>query len=465
MIGIKTEVEQCGDMQIIIVGCGNVGSTLAEQLSKEGHDISVIDERSDILQSVVNNSDVMGIVGNGASYSTMKDAGIEAADLMIAVTDSDELNLLCCLIAKKAGNCHTIARVRNPVYKREIGFIKEELGLSMVINPEEAAANEAARLLKFPSANKIETFARGRAELIKLSIEEESVLCNKSLKEIQSELRSKVLIGIVSRGEEIFIPDGNFVLRARDEISVIGSTRDMIAFFKRIKMPTAGVHSCIIVSGGETAYYLAGQLLSVGVDVRIFERSRERCKELATLLPEALVIHADGTDKDRLMEEGLTTVESFVALTDLDEENIMLSMFVHSLSKKAKRITKVHRAGYEDIIGSLDVGSVLYPKNITAERIVQYVRGMSNSFESNIETLYRMDDGRVEVLEFLIREDAPVLGVPLQNIQLKKGILVACINHRGEITIPGGQSKIAVGDTVIVVTTSTGFHDISDILA
>jgi trk system potassium uptake protein TrkA len=451
-------------MQIIIVGCGNVGWTLTAQLSKEGHNITVIEEKSSVVQSAVNNLDVMGIVGNGASYSIMKDAGIESADLMIAVTNSDELNLLCCLIAKKAGNCHTIARVRNPVYKKEINFIKEELGLSMVINPEEAAAAEAGRLLKLPSATKIETFARGRAELVRLVIDENSRLCDLALKDIPSDLKKHVIIAVVSRGNDVFIPDGNFVLRAGDEITIFGSSKSTTIFFKKLGLASAKVHSTIIIGGGETGYYLAMQLLALGIKVTIFEKDPVRCKELTDLLPQALIINGDGTDKDMLLEEGVMGTESFVSLTNLDEENIMLSMYVKSINPKAKLITKVHRVNYGEIIGSLNIGSIIYPKYITADRIVQFVRGMSASKDSNIETLYKLNDDKVEALEFIVRNGSPVIGVPLSQLKFKKGILIACINHYGEIISPTGDSVIRDRDSVIVVTTLTGLKDISDIL-
>ncbi|MBQ6409234.1 MAG: Trk system potassium transporter TrkA [Butyrivibrio sp.] len=451
-------------MQILIVGCGNVGQTLVQQLSKEGHNITVIEEKNAVLQDVVNSYDVMGIVGNGASYSIMKDAGIDKAELMIAVTDSDELNLLCCLIAKKAGNCHTIARVRNPIYKKEINFIKEELGLSMVINPEETAANEAERLLKLPSATKIETFARGRAELVKLVIDENSRLCDKALKDIPPDLKKQILISVVSRDNQVYIPDGNFIIRAGDEITICGSSKNTINFFKKLGLPTAKVHSTMIIGGGETAVYLAQHLIALGIKVIIFEKDAVRCKELSDLIPQALIICGDGTDKDMLLEEGVTRVESFVALTNLDEENIMLSMYVKTINPKAKLITKVHRVTYGDIIGSLNIGSIIYPKNITADRIVQFVRGMSASKNSNIESLYRLNDDRVEALEFIVRTGSPVIGIPLAKLNLKKGILIACINHNGEIISPTGDSVIKDRDSVIVVTTLTGLKDISDIL-
>jgi trk system potassium uptake protein TrkA len=451
-------------MRIIVVGCGNVGLTLVQQLSKEGHNITVIEEKSSVVKNAVNNLDVMGIVGNGASYSIMKDAGIESADLMIAVTDSDELNLLCCLIAKKAGNCHTIARVRNPVYKKEIDFIKEELGLSMVINPEEAAASEAERLLKLPSATKIEPFARGRAELVRLVIDEDSKLCNLALRDIPTYLKKHVIIAVVQRGNEVFTPDGSFILRAGDEITILGSSKNTSNFFKKLGLPSAKVHSTMIIGGGETGYYLAGRLLALGIKVTIFERDPERCKELTELLPQALIINGDGTDKDMLLEEGVETTESFVSLTNLDEENIMLSMYVKSINSKAKLITKVHRVTYGDIIGTLNIGSIIYPTNITADRIVQFVRGMSATLENNIETLYKLNDDRVEALEFIVRGSSPVIGVPLSELKLKKGVIIACISHNGEVFSPSGDSVICDRDSVIVVTTRTGFKDIKDIL-
>lgn len=450
-------------MHIIIVGCGNVGRALAEQLSKENHNITVIDEKEENVQKVTNAYDVMGIIGNGASFEIQAEAGVGEADLLIAVTGTDELNLLCCLIAKKAGNCHTIARVSSPVYSREIDFIKEELGLSMIINPKYAAAMEMARILKFPSALKIDTFTKGRVELIKFNIDEESVLCNLKLKDIGSKLHCDVLICTVERGDDVFIPDGNFEIKAGDDITIAGSPAKNIAFFRRMKMPTAKAKNVIIAGGGETAYYLATQLIDMGTQVKIVERDKERCEELSERLPQAMIIHGDSTDKDLLLEEGLATAEAFVAMTNFDEENIMLALFTKSLSK-AKLITRVHRVAYDEIIAELEIGSVIYPKYITAESIIRYVRAMSNSMGSNIETLYQMNDNRVEALEFLIKEDCPLIGKPLQEISIKPNTLICSINHKGTITTAGGQSVIQAGDTVVLVTTTTGFQDIRDIL-
>lgn len=445
------------------MGCGNVGATLTEQLSKEGHNITVIDTDAQRAESVANRFDVMGVVGNGASFNVQNEAGIEEADLLIAVTTSDELNLLCCLIARKTGGCNTVARVRNPIYNREIGYIKEELGLSMVINPEYAAASEIARLLKFPSAIKVDTFAKGRVELLQCKIGEGSVLGGQPLTYISSGLHCDVLICSVERGEEVYIPSGNFELQEKDVITVVASSKKANEFFRKIGMATNRIKSCMIIGGGETTYYLAKQLLPMGISIKIIEQDKERCNELSDLLPQAMVIHGDGTERNLLYEEGLLQAHSFVSWTSLDEENIMLSLFAQSVSK-AKTITKVHRIDYDEIIDKLDLGSVLYPKNITAEYILQYVRAMQNSIGSNVETLYRLIDGKVEALEFRVRERSELVGVPLKELQLKENVLIACISRRGIIITPGGQDTIEVGDTVAVVTTNQGFHDLRDIL-
>ncbi|MCI8859625.1 MAG: Trk system potassium transporter TrkA [Lachnospiraceae bacterium] len=450
-------------MQIIIVGCGNVGTTIAQQLSKEGHNITVIDMDGHKVEAVANHYDVMGIVGNGASFSVQNEAGIETADLMIAVTASDELNMLSCLIAKKAGDCSTIARVRNPLYNKEIAFIKEELGLSMVINPEYAAACEIARLLKFPSAIKVDTFAKGRMELLKCKINEGSILHGRPLTYLSSGLHCDVLICTVQRGDEVFIPDGNFELREKDVISVVASPKKANEFFRKIGMATNRIKSCMIIGGGETTYYLAQQLLPMGIEIKIIEQNKERCNELSELLPQALVIHGDGTDRNLLYEEGLPRIHAFVSWTSMDEENIMLSLFAKSVSK-AKTITKVHRIDYDEIIENLDLGSVLYPKNITAEYILQYVRARQNSIGSNIETLYQLIEDKVEALEFRVSKQSKLVGVPLKELRLKENLLIAGINRKRISITPGGQDTIEVGDTVVVVTTNQGFHDLEDIL-
>lgn len=450
-------------MQIIIVGCGNVGATLTEQLSTEGHNISVIDMDNQRLQNLVNSYDVMGVIGNGVSFAVQKEAGVEQAHLLIAVTGSDEVNLLCCLIARKTGGCHTIARVRNPIYNMEIDYIKEELGLSMVINPELAAAAEMSRLLKLPSALTVDTFTKGRVEVVKYRVGEDSVLCDQNLQQIKSRLKVDILICTVERGEDVYIPGGNFIIRARDEISIIGTPQKNLAFFKKLGAAVTRAKNVMIVGGGKTSYYLARQLTDMGLQIKIIELNKGRCEELSELLPKATIIQGDGTDRDLLMQEGLMQTEAFVAMTNVDEENIMLSLFAKSVSK-AKLITHVHRISYDEIIDSLDIGSVIYPKYLTAENIIKYVRAMDNSLGSNIETLYRLNDNRVEALEFCVKADSPVIGIPLQDLKIKPNILICSINHKGSISIPGGQSVIRAGDMVIVVTRNTGLNDIKDIL-
>ena len=434
-------------MKIIIVGCGNVGITLAEQLSMEGHNITVIDTREQVVESVYNSYDILGVVGNGTSFNIQMEAGVEDADLLVAVTGSDELNLLCCLIAKKAGGCHTIARVSNPIYNREISFIKEELGLSMIINPQLAAAREMSRLLKFPSALKVDSFAKSRVELINYRIEEGNILCNIKLKDLSSKLKVDVLIPIVERGDQVIIPDGEFELKAKDIISIVGPQPRTLDLFKKMKVPTSAARKVLIVGGGRTSIYLAKQLIEMGIKVKIIEKNPEKCEVLTEMLPKAMVICG----------------EAFIASTDFDEENIMLALYAKSLTN-AKLITKVHRISYDEIIDSLDVGSIIYPKYITAESIIKYVRAMKNSIGSNIETLYRLNDNRVEALELLIKEDSPMVGKPLSELRLKPNVLIGCITRRGQVTIPNGQSVIHVGDTIILITTTTGFHQLEDAL-
>jgi len=451
-------------MNIIIAGCGKVGRALAEQLSREKHDITVIDRKPEAIQQITNIADVRGVVGNGASFEIQMDAGIDTADLMIAVTDADEVNLLCCLIAKKAGGCQTIARVRNPVYHHEIHHIKDDLGLSMVINPEWAAAMEMARLLRFPSAIDIDTFANGRIELLRFQLEEQNPLCNNKIKDLHMLSRCEVLICIVERGNEVLIPSGEVELKAGDMISVVASPVNASRFFKTIGIETNQVKNTMIIGGGKISFYLAKRLLEMGIQVKIIEKDRDACERLCEILPKAMIINGDGTDRELLAEEGLAKAEGFAALTNMDEENVMLALYAKSMSK-AKKITKVNRNTFDTIIGSLNIGSLIYPKHITSETILQYVRAMQNSIGSNVETLYRLVDGNAEALEFVIKGKSEVTDIPLQELQLKSHILVCAINRKGKIIIPKGQDCIQEGDSVVIITTDCGaYKDIRDIM-
>lgn len=450
-------------MKIIIVGCGKIGTTLAEQLSSEHHDLVVIDTNPQKIQQLSESIDVMGIVDNGASINVLSDAGIEDAHLLIAVTGSDELNLLCCVIAKKVSKCHTITRVRNPLYNKERNFIRKSLGITMIINPELASAIEISRLLRFPSAIELDTFAKGRVELLKFKLLPEFRLSGMSVMEIVDKLRCNVLICGVERGEEVFIPSGNFILQDNDLISIMASPKNSASFFKKVGIHTHQVKNALIVGGGTLGYYLAALLIDLKIKVRIVENNQERCQQLSELLPEATVICGDGTDKKLLLQEGLTQTESFITLTNMDEENIFLSLFAKKNSK-AKLITKVNRIAFDDIIDGLDIGSVIYPKYITADYILQYVRAMENSLSSNVETLYHILDNQAEALEFSVKEASSVTDIPLSQLNLKENLLIACINRNGSIQIPRGQDTIQVGDTVIIVTSVKGLRDLKDIL-
>ena len=459
----KKKKGQPKGLRIIIVGCGKVGATLVEQLSREGHDLTIIDKSPQRIQSITGLFDVMGIVGNGASYSVQMEAGIEDADLIIAVTNSDELNLLCCTVAKRVGGCAAIARVRTPDYSTEVGYLREKLGLAMIINPELEAAKEAARILYLPTALEVNSFAHGQAELIKFKVPEGNMLDGMTIAFLGKTIAHNILICAVERGKEIFIPSGDFQMKKGDIISFVSSRRSAKDFLETIGFKTNRVKSTMIIGGGKAAYYLAKQLLHMGISVKIIEIDKARCEELSILLPKAVIINGDGTNEDLLKEEGIEYTESFVALTGIDEENILLTLYARQVSN-AKVITKINRITFKDVISNLDLGSVIYPRYITSETIIAYVRAKKNSMGSDIETLYHMFDHRAEAIEFRVREKSAVTNISLAELPLKKNLLLSCINRNGKIIIPSGQDCIRVGDTVMIVTTHTGFNDILDIL-
>jgi len=450
-------------MKIIIVGCGKVGATLAEQLNNEHHDIMLIDKSADVINSITERIDVMGVVGNGAVYKVQMEAGIQETDLLIATTNSDELNMLCCLIAKKAGDCHTIARIRNPEYHSEINYIREELGLSLAINPEMAAAMEIARLLRFPSAIKIDTFAKGRIEILKFLVPDHSILHNMKVREVLSRLHCNVLICAIEHGSEVIIPSGESVMMAGDKISFIASPAEANEFFKQAGIDNNTIRTAMFVGGGKITYYVAKLLESTKINVKILEQNMDRCNELSELLPRAMVIHGDASNQELLLQEGIGQIDAFASLTGFDEENIMLSLYAASQSK-AKLITKVNRIAFENVIDSMNLGSVIYPKLITSETILQYVRAMQNSMGSNVETLYKIVADRAEALEFRVANEPSIVGIPLEKLELKNNLLVAFINRKGQFISPRGKDTLEEGDRVIVVTTVTGLNDLKDIL-
>ncbi len=450
-------------LNVIIVGCSNVGKIIAELLSREGHHITVIDKDAATVKTVSDTYDVLGVVGNGSSYRVLMEAGIESANLLIAVTDSDELNLLCCTVAKKVGKCAAIARVRTPDYADELSYLRARLGISMIINPELETAREIARLLRLPGAISINPFAKGHVEMVTFKLTEDSPLCGKALMQLQQTFSVGLLVCGVERNGELTIPNGSFVLESGDIVSFIATARNTQKFFRKISVETRKVASAMIVGGGRIAYYLTKLLLDAGIDVKIIEKDPERCSVLAEELSDASVFCGDGTSEKTLLEAGIDQVGSFIPLTNIDEENILLTLYAKKMTS-AKVITKINRMNFHDVIRGLDMDSVVYPRYITTESIVAYARAKQNSLGSNIETLYHVFDDRAEAIEFRVGK-SQVNGIPLMHLHLKNELLIACINRGGKIIIPSGTDCIMEGDTVIIVTTHGGFDEIDDILA
>lgn len=449
-------------MQIIIVGCGKVGSALAAKLSNEDHNVTAIDTNAERLRHLTDVYDVMGICGNGTDYQILERADIQNADILIAVTYSDEVNLLCCVLAKRASSCRTIARVRNPIYSTGRDYIRRELGLAMTINPEHAAAREIIRLLRFPTAIGINSFSKGHIEMFRFRVPDHSPLIGQAIKDAKI-LQTDGLICIAEHGDDIIIPDGNYVVSKNDKLSVILSPKNALKFISDVGLKTDTVRNTMIIGCGEMGYYLSKMLLNMGIKVKIIEQNRARCELLADHLHKAQIICGDGSDEDLLREEGLEEMDSLVTCTGIDEENIILSLYAKDKVRR-KVITKISRLEFNDVVRSLDLDSVINPKTITTETILQYVRAMANSYDSNVETLYKIMDDRVEALEFTIRRNSPITHVPFEDLHFKKNTLVAGIYRKNQLIIPDGQSYFIPGDSVIVVTTNTGFDEIGDIL-
>ncbi|MCR5784901.1 MAG: Trk system potassium transporter TrkA [Eubacterium sp.] len=451
-------------MKIVIVGCGKVGYTVAGQLAKEKHNVTVIDLNRKNIDRVTNEFDVYGVIGNGVSSAVLEEADISSAELFLALTGNDELNLVCCLVARKAGGCKTIARIHNPIYAEELNVLKNELGLAMIVNSELMAATEIARILRSPSAKKIETFAKGRVEILKYRLPENSDLCNIQIKNITSKLKIEMLIAAVERGEEVIIPNGDFELEAGDVISVVTVSKKANQMLKKAGLTNSRISNVMIIGGGGISFYLTKMLMSMGIRTTIVEKNYDKCESLSETLDGAMIIHGDAISEGVLFEEGVKDTDAFIALTNIDETNILLSLFAKKNSN-AKLITKVHTLSYDDVIDNMDLDTIICPKNIVGENIIRYARALENSKGSNVETLYNIIEGKAEALEFIIKKDSAVIGKSLMELQLKDGIIIACISHGRVIEIPNGKSVIREGDSVVVVTTRKGLNDITDILA
>ncbi len=450
-------------MNIVIVGCGKVGMVITQQLSSEDHNITLVDEDSEAIASVTSHYDAMGVVGNGVSYQTLVEAGIAECDLFIAVTDSDEKNLLACLIAGRAGRCKTIARVRNPIYSKEIEFLKNEFNLAMVINPEDAAAMEISRVFLFPSAFKIDTFSGGRMELFHFHVMEGMPICDRSLMVLREDILKGIIVCTIRRGKDVIIPKGNFSFAADDDVSIAATRKDALAFFRKLGEVKGRVKNAMIVGGGTMSYYLAERLLRSGIETTIIEQDYKRCEELSEGLPSARIIHGDGTNRDILDQEEIGSFQGFAALTGLDEENILLSLYAGKHSS-AKVVTKIGRLNFGSVIDALNLDTIINPQKITADHIVKFARTMNADPSNDVESLYKLEDGNAEAIEFRIKEESAVTGVKLKDLKLRKDTLVCSIFRKGKNIIPTGQDELAVGDSVIIVMAGGHIASIKEIL-
>ena len=451
-------------MNVVIIGNGKMGSTLCDLLVDEGHDITVVDNKPAALKKVIDRQDIMCVEGNGATVAVQQDAGVNKAGLVIASTPSDELNMLCCLIAKKLGAKRTISRVRNPEYFGQINLIKDDLGLSMVLNPELSTAEEILRMLVFPAAAKVEVFQKGRLELVEHVVPETAPVVGLTLAEVYKKIKIQCLICAVQRDQEIYIPDGQFILQKGDRIHICAAHKEIERFFHTNGVLKTKIKNVMIVGGGRIAYYLTQSLTNMGMHVKIIECNPDICNMLAELLPKAIIINADGSDQEVLLEEGIENVDAYVALTGLDEENIIMSLY-GAQNSHAKVITKVNRDSYIELANQLGLDSVVSPRHLATNYLLGYIRSLKNTAGSSIESLYNLVGNRVEAAEFRVRDKIEgLVGIKLREMKLKKNILICAILRNREIIIPNGNDSISVGDSVIIVAKEHKFSTIKDIL-
>ena len=449
-------------MKIVIIGCGKVGTSIARELNSSGHDITVVDNNSAAVRRLSESLDVMGIEGNGATYEALSEAGAETADLVIAATARDEVNLYACLMARAAGVPHTIARVRSPEYTDDLYRVKDQLRLSMSINPELTEAIEISRLLRFSGALEIDSFAKGAVELIKVLVPPNSPLCDKKISQIDT-LKGRVRICTVERGNEVYIANGETRIKAGDKASIVAKPEIAAKFFKKSGFNIGRSRDVILLGGGKVSFYLAQRLIKSGANVKIIERNEQRCNLLSSMLHDAMIIHGDCMDQELLLSEGIESADGVAALMDYDEENILISLYIKSVSH-AKIITKINNESFDTIISNLGLESVISPKTLTGEYIARYIRAMQNSLGSNVETLYRLHEDRVEALEFRAKSNSRTVDTPLMQLDLKDDLQVICISRGGKIILPQGSDVIKPDDSVVVVTKHKGLSDLNDIL-
>ena len=453
-------------MRIVVVGLGKVGRALTAQLTAENNDIVVIDQNPELIEDIVNIYDVRGVPGNGGCYEVQKEAFEDGADLLIATTSSDEINILACLVAKKLGTQHTIARIRNPEYEKQLHFMRDELGLSMVVNPEKATAREIARVLRFPSAIKREQFCRQRFELVEYRVNEGNPLEGLQLSDLYRNIRVKILICAVARGQQTIIPTGATVLQKGDKIYLTASARELESFFRKLNIFKARANNIMIVGASRIAYYLVKELQDIQKRMTVIDSNAARCQAMSEKFPGVLVIHGDGADSELLSEERISEMDAFVPLTGLDETNIILAMYANQFPN-CKVVAKINRPSFADLANQKGlVDSVVSTAAVTSETIARYVRAMQNSFDSdNIKTLHRLVGGRVEALEFNVGPGLPFIGVPLKDLNLREGMLVAgIVRQNGAPVIPSGADALQEGDDVVIVTTDTTLHALRDIV-
>ena len=450
-------------MNVVIVGGGKVGRKLLEDFVTEGDDVVLIDVKEDVCDSVQNMYDVRAVCGSGADVEILEEAETSRADMFVSVTTNDELNALCAVMAKKLGADRCVARVRNREYFKQLDFMRGALGINMTVNPEYTSAAEISRMLRFPAALSTETFAKGRIELIQFQVNEDSVLCGKSLTEIYRHLKIKVLICAVARGEEVFIPKGDFVLEAGDKIHITATHWDLAKFVRETGVMNKKIKNVMLIGGGKISFYLTHLLIESGMSVKIIEHDADRCRVLAENLPGADIIRGDGTDRHVLEEEGIDRMDAIVALTGIDEENMVISMYA-SKRNVDKVVTKINRISFADLMDASGSYSIITPQNITADIIIRYARAMKSAQDTEMRTLYRIVNNRAEAMQFKVSKDSALTETVLSDIRLKENTLIAAIARGNRMFIPDGQSKIEKGDTVMVVTTER-ITTLTDILA